>query len=256
MEQTGGATGAGASLPVRDVMGVEVVAVPAADVVAHLARALDEGRRLAVAFLNAHASNVAASQPRFARALDEALVLNDGVGVDLASRRLHGSPFPENLNGTDFVPRLLAELVEPRRLFLLGGRPGVAEAAAEVLAQRAPQHRVVGTRDGYFTDDEAAAVAAEVAASGAEVVLVAMGNPRQELFVAEHGAATGATLLLSVGALLDFLSGRVERAPARVQRWRLEWVYRLALEPGRMWRRYLVGNVRFLLRLARTPRVR
>lgn len=244
------------SLPVRDVMGVDVVAATIEAVVDHLAQALRERRRIAVAFLNAHASNVAAHDPAFARALRSALVLNDGVGVDLASRRLHGEPFPDNLNGTDFVPRLLTDLEEPRRLFLLGGKPGVAEAAAQAIGRLAPQHHVVGLRDGYFADGEAVDVATEVATTGAEILLVAMGNPRQELFVAEHGAATGATLLLSVGALLDFLSGRVERAPRWVQRWRLEWVYRLALEPGRMWRRYLVGNVRFLVRLARTSRSR
>lgn len=244
------------SLPVRDVMGVDVVAASAGTVVDHLAAALHARRRVAVAFLNAHASNVAAHDPAFARALDAALVLNDGVGVDLASRWVHGASFPENLNGTDFVPRLLADLEEPRRLFLLGGKPGVAEAAAQALGRLAPQHVVVGVRHGYFADGEAAGVAAEVAATGAEIVLVAMGNPRQELFVAEHGAATGATLLLSVGALLDFLSGQVERAPEWMQKWRVEWVYRLALEPGRMWRRYLVGNAQFLLRLARTARSR
>lgn len=242
------------SLPERDIMGVPVVAAPGDEVVAHLAGELAAGRRTEVAFLNAHASNLAAADVAFAAALRRATVLNDGAGVDLASRRLHGAPFPENLNGTDFVPRLLAGLAEPRRIFLLGAAPGVAEAAADVLAGLCPQHRVVGVHHGFFTDEEAPGVARRIAGTGAEVLLVAMGNPRQELFVAEHGAATGATLLVSVGALLDFLSGRVERAPHWLRRLRLEWVYRLVVEPRRMWRRYLVGNVRFLVALARVER--
>lgn len=242
------------SLPLRDILGVPVVAAPGDEVVAHLAGELAAGRRTEVAFLNAHASNLAAADDSFASALRRATVLNDGAGVDLASRHLHGAPFPENLNGTDFVPRLLGGLTQPRRVFLLGAAPGVAEAAAEELARLCPQHRVVGVHHGFFADHEASAVARRVAQAQAEVLLVAMGNPRQELFVAEHGAATGAILLVSVGALLDFLSGRVERAPRWVRRLRLEWVYRLAIEPRRMWRRYLVGNVRFLVALARVRR--
>lgn len=241
-------------LPVRDIMGVHVVAATADEVISHVEGEMELGRRVEVAFLNTHASNLAAAYPDFADALERALVLNDGIGVDLASKRLHGAPFPENLNGTDFVPRLLAELQEPRRIFLLGGQPGVAEAAAQAVARLAPQHRVVGVHHGFFAADEAAEVAARVAEVEAEIVLVAMGNPRQELFVARHGAATGALLLLSVGALLDFMSGRVDRAPRWMQRLRLEWVYRLLLEPGRMWRRYLVGNVRFLVQLTRLSR--
>lgn len=244
----------GRTLPVRDVMGIGVVAATTGEVVAHLAQELTDGRRAQVAFLNAHASNLAATQPEFAAALRGATVLNDGIGVDLASRWQHGAPFPDNLNGTDFVPRLLAELSEPRRLFLLGGAPGVAEEAAAVLQRFAPQHRVVGVHHGYFAPTASADVAAQVAASGAEVLLVAMGNPRQELFVADHGEATGALLLVSVGALLDFLAGRVSRAPGWVQRLRLEWVHRLLLEPSRLWRRYLVGNAVFLTRLVRQPR--
>lgn len=242
------------SLAVRDIMGVEVVVATSDDVVDRLAQALDEGPAAQVAFLNSHASNLAAQDPAFAKVLRDCMVLNDGIGVDLASRRLHAAPFPENLNGTDFVPKLLAELTVPRRIYLLGGEAGVAERAAEAITQTAPHHQVVGVRNGFFDVADERGVANAIAAVRAEVVLVALGNPKQELFVAEHAVAMGAPLVISVGALLDFLSGRVRRAPEWMQRWRLEWIFRLALEPGRMWRRYLVGNVRFLLRLARTPK--
>lgn len=242
------------SLAMRDIMGVEVVAATSDDVIACLEQALDAGPAVQVAFLNAHASNLAADDPAFARVLRGCMVLNDGIGVDLASRRLHAERFPENLNGTDFVPKLLVELTAPRRIYLVGAEAGVAERAAATIGRLAPHHRVVGVQDGFFDRADEADVVASIAAARPEVVLVAMGNPKQELFVARHAAAMGAPVVLGVGALLDFLSGRVSRAPAWMQRWRLEWLYRLALEPGRMWRRYLVGNARFLLRLARTQK--
>ena len=242
------------ALEVRDIMGVAVVAAHTDEVIACLDDDLARGRVVRLAFLNAHTSNLAASDEAFARVLSGFTVLNDGVGVDLASRRLHGASFPDNLNGTDLVPRLLRELTTGRRIYLLGGRPGVAEEAAQAIAALAPQHRVVGTQHGYFAPETAVEVASRVAATRAEIVLVAMGNPVQELFIVEHGAAMGAPLTIGVGALLDFLAGRVVRAPQWVQRLRLEWAHRLVLEPGRLWRRYLLGNVRFLVRLLRTPR--
>src|SRR5690606_37113171 len=98
--------------------------------------------------------------------------------------------------------------------------------------------------------DDDAAVAADIRASGADLVLVGMGCPRQELFAARHLVVPGGVSALCVGGLLDFTAGEKPRAPALVRRLRLEWVYRLILEPRRMWRRYLVGNVVFMARLA------
>lgn len=240
------------ALELRDIMGVAVVAASTQQVCAHLDDELSAGRPVRLAFLNAHTSNLVAADEEFGRVLAGFTVLNDGVGVDLASRHLHGKPFPDNLNGTDFVPRLLGRLAVPRRIYLLGGQAGVAEAAADTLAVIAPQHTVVGVQHGYFDPAHAPTVTARVAQARADIVLVAMGNPTQEFFVAEHFDEMGAPLVIGVGALLDFLAGRVPRAPAWLRRLRLEWLYRLMWEPGRLWRRYLVGNLRFGLRLLRS----
>lgn len=240
----------------RDVLGVSVLAATTPEAVALLEAGRRAGERRKVAFLNAHTSNLAAAEPGFAEALTGFTVLNDGIGVDLASQWAHGERFPENLNGTDFVPAYLAAVEEGLGIYLLGARPGVAEAAGERLLELAPQHRVVGARDGYFSAEETDAVVAEVAAARPDVLLVALGNPTQEFFLAEHGATLDVPVAFGVGALLDFLAGRVHRAPVWVQRLRMEWVWRLAKEPRRMWRRYLVGNVSFLLRTLRSPRHR
>jgi exopolysaccharide biosynthesis WecB/TagA/CpsF family protein len=238
----------------RDIMGVAVTAATTAEMIAELDARLAAGERIKLAFLNAHTSNLAAADPAFRAVLNGFTVLNDGAGVAIASRWLHGKNFPDNLNGTDFVPRYLAETARPARIFLLGGRPGVAEEAAAKIRALAPQHTVAGTRHGYFKPEDETGIVAEIASQNPDILLIALGNPIQELFINRHFAALGVPLAMGVGALFDFLSGRVSRAPAAFRRLRLEWVYRLGREPGRLWRRYLLGNSKFLWRLLRARR--
>ncbi len=239
------------SIVVRDILGVAVTSAPMDEMIDHLNARRAAGERIKLAFLNAHASNLAAGDAAFRAALDGFTILNDGVGVDIASRRLHGARFPANLNGTDFVPAYLKRTETPLRLYLLGGREGVADEAAAQIARIAPHHTVVGVRNGYFSSDETTAVVAGVAATKPDILLVALGNPAQELFIERHFEALGAGMAVGVGALLDFLSGRVTRAPAFFRAARIEWVWRLGREPGRLWRRYLLGNSQFLWRVIR-----
>lgn len=235
----------------RDILGIPVLAATVREAVRLIDRRCAAGVPMGIAFLNAHGSNLAARDPAFAAALRSMLVLNDGVGVNLAARILAGRGFPENLNGTDFLPAFLAGTGRDQRLFLLGGRPGVAERAAASIMVSHPRHRVVGTRHGYFDAADTQAVVEAVRASGATLLLVAMGNPAQELWISRHLVATGAEAAFGVGALFDFLAGEVSRAPALVRRTRLEWVWRLMLEPKRLFRRYVLGNPRFLMRVMR-----
>lgn len=201
-----------------------------------------------VAFVNAHSMNLTCDHPEYREALARAdLVLNDGAGVALLGRAL-GTPFLDNLNGTDFVPRILARLGRGHSVFLYGGRPGVAERAAERLRREYPGLRIAGCLDGYRWQGGAAADG--IRRSGADVVLVALGNPRQELWVEQWGDRTGATLAVSVGAFLDFAAGQATRAPVAVRALRLEWAFRLAHEPRRLALRYLVGIPVFVTRVA------
>jgi alpha-1,3-mannosyltransferase len=176
-------------------------------------------------------------------------VFNDGIGVDIAGRMLFRSSFPANLNGTDFVPNYLRRTKHRYRIFLLGAKPGIAERAAHRLSVVCPRHKVVGCRNGHFDRDQASEIADLIRCSKTDLLLVAMGNPKQELFIQDHLAATGCALGIGVGALFDFLAGDVPRAPLWVQRWRLEWIYRLLQEPRRLAGRYLVGNPLFLMRI-------
>jgi len=202
-------------------------------------------------FLNAHNANIASKDPEYAAALKRAVVLPDGVGVDIAARILYGSTFPANLNGTDFIPTFLASIEEPVTVALIGAKHPVAETAAAAFAKVAPQHRYVTIHDGYFSAAEEPAILAEIAALRPDILLVAMGVPRQELWVDRNITPGHCTLPIAVGALFDFISGAVPRAPVWMRRLRLEWLHRLFQEPARLWRRYVVGNPMFLARVVR-----
>ena len=234
----------------RRIGPVDVAVMTREDALARVLDAIDTREPLVIAFANAHAVNTATADPAFAAALRGALVLNDGIGLAIASRSLYGRPFPANLNGTDFTPALLAALRRPTRLFLVGSAPGVAEEAGRRLAAAHPLVEVVGTEHGFVPPAEEAALTDRILASRADLVLAAMGNPRQELWARAHGERLGIPILC-VGALLDFTAGEVRRAPAWTRRLHAEWVYRLAQEPRRLARRYLAGNLVFMAGVAR-----
>lgn len=235
----------------KTILGIPVLAIRWDDAIGLLSRLIAERRFTKVSFLNAHNANIAYTDPAFAAALDDFLILPDGVGVDLAAKLLYGAPFPDNLNGTDFVPAFLQAATEPLTVALLGATRVNAEAASVKLMALAVQHRFVVIHDGFFTAAEEAGIIDRIEALRPDVLLVAMGVPRQELWIARHIDARHCTLPIAVGALLDFLSGTVPRAPLWMRQLRLEWVFRLAVEPGRLWRRYIVGNPLFLMRVVR-----
>ncbi len=236
-------------LPSIRILGVPVVAIGWPDALELLGGCLRERRFTPVGFLNAHNANVACSDADFAQALDRFLILPDGVGVDIAARWLEGRTFPANLNGTDFVPALIASVPSRLKVGLLGATRENAGDAAGQLSALAPQHDYRVIHDGYFTGEQEADIVADIAEYRPDVLLVAMGVPRQELWIERNLTQLHCTMPIAVGALLDFLAGSVPRAPLWIRRLRLEWLFRLWIEPGRLWRRYIVGNPLFLARI-------
>lgn len=235
---------------VRTILNIPILVKTAEQAVTLLDQQYEHQAPTVVAFANAHTLNSTASHHGLQTALDRAIVFNDGIGVDFASRLLFGKKFPENLNGTDFIPHYLQSSRYRHRVFLLGGRPGVAAKAAQRLARLSPQHDFVGTSHGYYQQRDLPRVLAQIRHSGADILLVAMGNPRQEAWLNEHLEQTGCHLGFGVGGLFDFMAGVVPRAPNWVQKARLEWAYRLLHEPARLWRRYLIQMPLFLLRVS------
>lgn len=168
-----------------------------------------------------------------------ALVTCDTIGLLLASR-LRGGPLRERVTGV-WLTAALAErsaALGDVRLFLFGGKGDTAERAAAALRAAHPGVHVVGVRDGYFRDDESAAIAETIRTSGATILLCGIGFPRQEMWLDRWLAQTGCSAGIGVGGSFDVLAGNVERAPVAFQRAGLEWLYRLVKEPSR-WRRQL-----------------
>ncbi|HEV3321213.1 MAG TPA: WecB/TagA/CpsF family glycosyltransferase [Solirubrobacteraceae bacterium] len=234
--------------PTVSILGVDVNQLTAEQALTAIDHGADRGTCQMLAYVNAHTLNLAVRDQDLRGALNRsALVLNDGFGVGLAAR-MRGERFPENLNGSDFTVKLL-ELAAANgwRVFLLGGEPGVAETAAERLTERIDGLHIAGTCHG-FTDESDDLLAQRVRDAGAAMLIVAFGSPRQEIWIDRNLAAAGARIGVGVGAFLDFSAGKVVRAPRWMNVLGIEWCFRLAQEPRRLWRRYILGNPIFLLR--------
>lgn len=235
----------------RTIFDVPVAALGFAQASALVLDALGGADVLRINFLNANNANLADGNPALVKALRRSVVLSDGAGLNLASRVLYGAPFPANLNGTDFVPHLLRQLPAGTRIGLVGGRPDVLAEARDGFAAIAPQLVVTAIHDGYFPQEGSAAIAARIAAVRPDILLVAMGTPRQELWADQWLDERHAGVIITVGALFDFVAQRVPRAPKLMRSLGVEWAFRLALEPRRLFKRYVVGNPMFVGRVLR-----
>ena len=178
------------------------------------------------------------------------LVTADGAGVLLLARRL-GATLPARVTGIDLMEALCARAaVRGWPIYLLGARPGVAEQAASTLHSRYPGLAIAGIHHGYFDPSEDAKMAARIAASGARLLFVGMNTPRKERFVEEQADTAGVDFAMGVGGALDVLACHTSRAPLLLQGAGLEWAWRWAQEPVRLFPRYGIDGFRFLARLA------
>jgi len=210
-----------------------------------------------VMYVNAHVVNQSRVTPGLGGALRRAdLVYCDGYGVRLAARLLN-LPVPHRMTGADWIWGLaaLCELAG-HSVYLLGSEPPIAREAAERLRRWHPRLDVVGAHHGYFDlhSPHNERVIEEINAHRPHIVLVGMGTPKQELWVDRYAAQLGGAVVWTVGALFDYVSGHTPRAPRWLADNGLEWIFRLAIEPTRMWRRYLIGNPIFLRRVASEAR--
>lgn len=205
-------------------------------------------------FINAHCFNIAQKNRIYAGQINDAeIVLNDGIGVELGAK-LFDIELKENLNGTDFTPEVLkiSQTLE-KKVFLLGGKQGVAKKAKEKLQNDFPGLRIIGYSDGYFEDSNR--LIAEINSLEPDVLLVGMGVPLQENWITANFDKLNATVIMAVGAFLDFASGTVMRAPIVFRKLRIEWVFRLFKEPQRMWKRYMVGNAVFFINILKYSKI-
>lgn len=218
-----------------EILGVGFDDLSLAEAVSQGVRLLEEDGFHYVVTPNPELVDRAGREDAFCAALNGAdMVLPDGIGVVYASRIL-GRPLKGRCPGIDFASGLMEVLAQTgKRLYLLGAKPGVAEAAALNLQGQYPGIIICGVHDGYFKDG--GPVAADIYRTGADVVFVCLGAPKQEYWMVEFGPQTGARLLVGLGGSLDVFAGVVKRAPEVWKKLGLEWLYRLKEEPSRIGR--------------------
>ena len=237
-------------LPAVTVFGVSITNATKRQAVALMESWINAGdrRSRAVSIVNAHTLNLAWEDPAYRAVLGAAdVVFADGVGVRLAAR-LKGVHLRDNLVGTDLLPLFMrSKRQRGYRYFLLGGIPGTAERAAERLRGDVPGISIVGYHDGCFDVRETRAVVERINAAAPDMLLVGMGNPTQELWIYQNLPALRVPVSIGVGGLFDHWAGNLRRAPGWVRRLGMEW-FQLLLQQPHKWRRYLLGNPRFVSR--------
>ena len=191
----------------------------------------------------------ATKNPQLAELIRSAdLVIPDGIGLVKASALL-GQPLTERVTGIDFSFNSLKKLAaEGKSAYLLGSKPGIAEEAAKKLAEQIPGLIIAGTRNGYFKEEDERAIVEDINGSGASFLLVALGSPKQELFIEKYkNSLPSVKAAIGVGGSLDVWSGTLQRAPRFYQDHGLEWLYRLLQEPSRIGR--MAEIPRFLIKV-------
>lgn len=208
-----------------------------------------EGIKTNVFFLNAHCYNIAQTDRDYYRIINEAdYLLNDGVGIEIGAK-LFDIPLAGNLNGTDLTPKILKRCEKNGfSVFVLGATETNLKSAIQHFRRDYPGLKIAGAHHGYFQSNHE--IVEEINRSHADVLIVGMGVPLQEKFIAGFDRELFCTARLGVGAFIDFASGNVPRAPYLFRKLRIEWLFRLLREPKRLWKRN-VGSLIFLCRILR-----
>jgi N-acetylglucosaminyldiphosphoundecaprenol N-acetyl-beta-D-mannosaminyltransferase len=235
--------------PASPIFGIPIDLAQPAELLRTITAWATDGETRRVMYVNAHVVNQSHGRDDLGRALRAAdLVYCDGYGVRLAARALD-LEIPHRMTGADWIWGLatLCEL-SGSSIYLLGSEPPIAREAASKLRRWYPRLEVAGAHHGYFDLDSPhnERVIEDINASRPDIVLVGMGTPKQELWVDRYADQLDGAVVWTVGALFDYVSGHTPRAPRWLADNGLEWIFRLAIEPRRMWRRYLLGNPVFL----------
>ena len=231
-----------------NILGVDVDAVTMAEAVDVVRRAMDTRAGVMVATANAEMLMRATHDEELRRILNaSALVVPDGAGTVWAARHL-GHAMPERVAGYDLAQELLrCAPAEGRRVYFFGSAPGVAEKAKAKAEQLYPGIEVVGVRNGFFSPADNAAIIAEIRAARPDLLLVALGVPKQEKWIAAHLAELDVPVAIGVGGTLDVMAGVMKRAPHWMQKAKLEWLFRGLMQPKRAGR--LLALPKFVLKV-------
>ena len=234
------------SYKTHEIMNIPVAAISMTQAVAICKSYIEKSGSYIIATANAEMIMRAQEDKDLKKVLCNAdLVVADGAGV-LWAGEVFGTPFPERVTGADLMQELMVQAVEyDWPIYFLGGAPGVAANAAACFEAKYKKNPVVGIHDGFFDEEEESAIIQEIRNSQAKLLFVGMGVPKQEKWIYEHKQELGNLIAIGVGGVFDVMAGHLKRAPLWMQKHRLEWAYRLFLQPSRITR--MVALPKFML---------
>jgi len=239
-------------MQVVEVLGTRICDIGLAELLDRVSTAAFQRERLTVGYVNAHVMDTAAREPKLAGFLDRAdIVYCDGWGPVLAAR-ITGKRLGPRMTGADWILDLCSvAAAEALPMGLVASEPGVADKAARVLEGRYPGLSFSFVFHGFFkkSGSENDRVIREITRWDPRILLVGMGTPLQEQWIMDNREALGDRVVWAVGAMADYVSGKLKRAPEWMLEAKLEWLFRLCQEPGRLSSRYIRGNARLLKRL-------
>jgi len=239
------------TFPKIDVLGVGISSLCTEQLIQTALARAESRTASTILYANVHVLNTAWRDEHLRNTLNRAdVVYCDGAGVRFGARLL-GRYLPERMTGADWIEPLCAACAACNvSLFLIGGEPDIAAQAASILSARHAGLRITGSHQGYLSETSVSLAAiGEVNRTRPDILLVGMGTPAQERWIAEHRAELQTPVVWSVGALFDFVVGVEPRGPRWVMDHGMEWVCRLYAKPGRLWKRYLLGNPLFIFRI-------
>ena len=238
-------------IPTRIILGVPIAVLRLKEIASVVVKLIESsGKKKTFFYVNAHCINIAGKDPDYKKILQRAtLVYADGMGPILASKIL-GKPLSERTSAPDFISEVFS-IAETKKwsFYLLGNEDNVVRKAAGNIKKRFPMLIITGYQNGFFTDN--VQVIEDINRVNPDIILVGMGTPRQEKWIADNIDKVNAKTFWAVGGLFDFISGKRKRAPKWIQSLGFEWIFRLVQEPRRLWKRYFFGNIAFLLSVFR-----
>jgi len=234
-----------------NLFGVPINSITMQETIEIIDSAISNGKHISQADINAGKLTLMKKDTALYQSIIEANLINaDGIGIVWLSK-LCGKKYkiPERVTGIDLMENLVKLAFEKNyKIFLFGARKEVVEKAADIYSKKYSANIIAGFQDGYYRQDEELEIARKIADSGANMLFVAMTSPKKEIFLHQYRDILGAVnYTMGVGGSFDVIAGVVKRAPKIWQKFGFEWLYRFLQEPRRLWRRYLIGNIKFLI---------
>ncbi len=232
------------------LLGIDIDSLTSEEFLNRVDEFVQSGHPHQVSYLNADCINKCWIDRDYRESISASdLVYADGMSVVWATR-LFGHPLPERLNANDLLPEFLQRAADKGyRIFLVGGEIGVAEKTANDFQSQYPGLIIAGTHHGFFEGKEEERLIETIRHSNVDILMVGMGAPKQELWIQKHLCTLNVPVAWGVGGLFDYTAKKIRRAPVWMRKAGLEWFWRLCLEPSRLWKRYLLGNLIFTFRV-------